>query len=316
MADGSQVVGKVPNPNAGRAHFTTASEVATMDFVSWVLPSPNKIEAHLYSPSRPKKIVALRSYLKLVDYLLPIDSSISASYLWHGDLHTENIFVDPQEPTNILDIIDWQSTELLPLFDHARDPYLLDYDGPRVKGLEPPVFPNLSQLSLEDQKQARSLYLVMSLSALHKTLTYRDNPELYKAMQFRHTRCFEMLLLAQNLLVDGEALYQAAVLEFEDEWPNLSSVQASGGPGYPIQLSPNEIQSLEYDVAGTIQGMELLNEVQESLGEFWPEKGVVKHDQYGTTKLLLNHAKKRLSDKMGYSENEKALWDKLWPFDN
>lgn len=34
MQDGTQVVGKVPNPNAGRAHYTTASEVASMDFVS------------------------------------------------------------------------------------------------------------------------------------------------------------------------------------------------------------------------------------------------------------------------------------------
>jgi hypothetical protein len=34
MNDGSQVVAKVPNPNAGLPHFTTASEVATMDFVS------------------------------------------------------------------------------------------------------------------------------------------------------------------------------------------------------------------------------------------------------------------------------------------
>lgn len=33
MANGAEVVGKVPNPNAGQAHFTTASEVATMDFV-------------------------------------------------------------------------------------------------------------------------------------------------------------------------------------------------------------------------------------------------------------------------------------------
>ena len=37
MDDGTQVVAKVPNPNAGLPHFTTASEVATMDFVS-VLP--------------------------------------------------------------------------------------------------------------------------------------------------------------------------------------------------------------------------------------------------------------------------------------
>ena len=33
MDDGKRVVAKVPNPNAGRPHYTTASEVATMDFV-------------------------------------------------------------------------------------------------------------------------------------------------------------------------------------------------------------------------------------------------------------------------------------------
>jgi hypothetical protein len=46
MDDGTQVVAKIPNPNAGTAHFTIASEVATMDFVSffslscncWLLP--------------------------------------------------------------------------------------------------------------------------------------------------------------------------------------------------------------------------------------------------------------------------------------
>jgi hypothetical protein len=34
MENGREVVAKVPNPNAGLPHFTTASEVATMEFVS------------------------------------------------------------------------------------------------------------------------------------------------------------------------------------------------------------------------------------------------------------------------------------------
>ena len=34
MEDGKRVIAKVPNPNAGCPHCTTASEVATMDFVS------------------------------------------------------------------------------------------------------------------------------------------------------------------------------------------------------------------------------------------------------------------------------------------
>lgn len=31
--EGKEVIAKVPQPNAGRPHFTTASEVATMDYV-------------------------------------------------------------------------------------------------------------------------------------------------------------------------------------------------------------------------------------------------------------------------------------------
>lgn len=40
MNDGKEVIAKLPNPNAGRAHFTTASEVATMDFVRHYTAAP------------------------------------------------------------------------------------------------------------------------------------------------------------------------------------------------------------------------------------------------------------------------------------
>lgn len=33
MQDGRQVIARLPNSNAGQSHFTTASEVATMDYV-------------------------------------------------------------------------------------------------------------------------------------------------------------------------------------------------------------------------------------------------------------------------------------------
>lgn len=109
----------------------------------------------------------LYSYLQLVQYLLPTDQSITAPFLWHSDLHTENIFLNPKQPTEILGIIDWQSTEVSPLFDHARQPYFLDYKGPQVNGLEPPDFPeNFDKLTLAKQHEARSLYLKMSLSTM------------------------------------------------------------------------------------------------------------------------------------------------------
>lgn len=249
--------------------------------------------------------------------LLPTDQSITAPFLWHSDLHTENIFVNPKKPTEILGIIDWQSTEVLPLFDHARQPYFLDYEGPQINGLKAPDFPeNLDKLTLAEQHKARGLYLKMSLSALYKTHMSRDNPRIYKAMEFRQTRCFELLLLAQNLLVDGEALYQATAMELEEEWPHVPGVQASGNPQFPIQLSAREIHTLENDVAGAIRGMELLGEMKQSLGSLWPEKGIVRHDQYDQTKALLSKAKTQILDHLDCSGKERAFWDSLWPFDS
>ena len=43
MDDGVQVVAKIPNPNAGRPHMTTASEVATMEFVRLIQPYHQRI---------------------------------------------------------------------------------------------------------------------------------------------------------------------------------------------------------------------------------------------------------------------------------
>ncbi len=40
MQDGQKVVAKIPNPNAGPAEYTTASEVATMEFARTVLDLP------------------------------------------------------------------------------------------------------------------------------------------------------------------------------------------------------------------------------------------------------------------------------------
>ena len=95
-----------------------------------------------YQPTREKKLKALSCYLGLIKYLLPTDTSIQSSSLMHGDLHADNIFVDLERPTEIIGIIDWQSTELAPLFSQARRPYILDYEGPKPVGLEIAKFPD------------------------------------------------------------------------------------------------------------------------------------------------------------------------------
>ncbi|KZF23958.1 hypothetical protein L228DRAFT_208790 [Xylona heveae TC161] len=270
-----------------------------------------------YYPSRSQKVAALNTYPRMLKFLLPTDTSISSSFLWHPDLHAENIFVTPERPWQVLGIIDWQSSELLPLFDHARQPYLLDHDGPPISGIDPPAFPqNYDQLDSAEQDKAQSLYLKMSLAALYRRYTYTTNERLYKAMEFRETTSFDMMLLAQNLLIDGEALYQSRVLDLEGEWSSLPGVQAYGNPPFPVQLSADEAASIEQDVSGSIKGMELMRDLRKLLGEAWPEKGVVPHDQYDQAKALLKQAKMETIGRMAHSEDERVAWSKSWPFDD
>ncbi|KAH1486852.1 hypothetical protein LV164_008125 [Aspergillus fumigatus] len=135
-----------------------------------------------YRRSRSKKVAALQNYLRLVKYLLPTDKSITSAFLWHPDLHAENIFVHPERPAEVLGIIDWLSSEILPLFDHARQPYFLDYDGPPSTDLEPPAFPeNFDKLDPAASAEAQDLYLKMSLAALYRRFTYNNNETLFKA---------------------------------------------------------------------------------------------------------------------------------------
>jgi hemoglobin-like flavoprotein len=48
----------------------------------------------------------------------------------------------------------------------------------------------------------------------------------------------------------------------------------------------------------------------------WPDKGVVRPEQYNEVKKLLKQAKAELIDQLAHSETEKVAWDEAWPFDS
>ncbi|KAL9039161.1 MAG: hypothetical protein Q9214_004988 [Letrouitia sp. 1 TL-2023] len=292
-------------------------EIACLQSLARLPPSPVTLFGPgTYQSTRGKKLKALRCYLAIFKFLLPTDQSIRSSCLWHGDLHAENIFVDPETPTKVVGIIDWQSTELAPLFEHARQPYFLDYEGPPVMGLERPRLPdNLAQLEPAAQKGAKAPYLNQSLSALYKALLHKQNPCHYRAMAFQETCSFD-LLLARNLLVDGEATYLAQVVELEKGWADLPGVCARGAPSFPLQFSHEERVEIEADVNGALRGIEAMREVQNNLGELFPDRGFVRNDQYQETRDALWQIRERLIKTYASDGGEREIWRKCWPFDD
>ncbi|KAL5047303.1 hypothetical protein BDW71DRAFT_196760 [Aspergillus fruticulosus] len=236
--------------------YRSAVGLREMACVQNMTPLPRSLLS-LYGPgiycrSRLKKIAALRNYFRLMKYLLPKDPSITSAFLWHPDLHAENIFVRRERPAEVLGIIDWQSTELLPLFDHARLPYFLDYDGPPSTGIDPPAFPDDFN-KLDPAKKAETA---------------------------------------------------------------LPGVKASGNPPFPLRFSADEIALINEDASGAIRGMELMRSLRHSLGKMWPDRGVVPPGRYDEVKKLLKQAKVELIDRLAHSETEKAAWEEAWPFDS
>lgn len=125
-----------------------------------------------------------------------------------------------------------------------------------------------------------------------------------------------MLLLAQNLLIDGEALYRSRCLDLEKEWTALPGVQAFGNPPFPLLFTPDEVALINEDASGAIRGMELMRRLKQSLGQMWPEKGVVRPEQYDEVKKLLKRAKAELIDQLAHSKAEMVAWEEAWPFDS
>ncbi|KAF2855758.1 hypothetical protein T440DRAFT_485848 [Plenodomus tracheiphilus IPT5] len=266
----------------------------------------------IYQPTREGKLKALDCYLKLIRFLLPTDRSNSSAHLWHGDLHVANIFVDPSEPTKIVGLIDWQSTELAPLHFHARQPQIIDYEGPPVHGLERPQPPsNLEKLEVHEKKHAETLYLQQSLCSLYNTLTHHQNPQLYAAIEFQQTTSHLLLLLVRNLLIDGEATYLLQVADLEATWGTLPGTKDSN---FPFSFSAKEREEIDADVEGAVRGMEAMRGIRDSLGDLFPEQGIVRPDQYEETLNALAHIKDQVIQEFAKTEHEREEWQRVWPF--
>ncbi|KAI1508250.1 Protein kinase domain containing protein [Pyrenophora tritici-repentis] len=135
----------------------------------------------LYQPDPKEKLTALSQYHKIADAILPGNKTICAPYLWHDDLHGDNIFVDPNNPGKITAIIDWQSCHISPLFNHNADPAFLDWEGLEPENLDLTPKPDLAGLSSEEKSAALRDYAHLNVFIAWRKLMQGKNPIFYKA---------------------------------------------------------------------------------------------------------------------------------------
>jgi len=258
-------------------------------------------------------------YLDILHNLLPHDPTLLRPSLAHPDFHMANIFVNPDNPSEITAILDWSSAEIAPLLVQTKPLDMIDYEGPQLNGLERPKLPaDLKARSDVEQRKARILYLQQSLVALYRTLIHKRSPETWKCFEHQDKPEFELLTIARRLLHEGEAPYLARIIELIEEGSDM--VALSDATDRPSQarraaLLADKDGIMKYWEASQA-GSDVMGRIRQTLGDLFPEQGVVRHDQYDEAKRALGQIKEKMIGEFARSEEDRAAWHKSWPFDD
>lgn len=127
--------------------------------------------------------------------------------------------MNPDQPTEILSIIDWQAVNLSPLFLQARHPALIEFEGPIPEGLQSISLPNnFDELSPEEQLKAKKLRAAQSLYKLYDIQMIQDCPEIAAALTFKNSLAGQIAGLSGSLFSDGKPVVQGMLIKLQEEW--------------------------------------------------------------------------------------------------
>ena len=270
-----------------------------------------------YRPTPTSKLSALNNYLKVANHLLLKEEPFRASIMWHSDLHANNIFVNPEKPTGIVSIIDWQSVHLSPFFLQARHPALIEFNGPIPEGLGRIELPeNFSEMSADEQKEAKMLRSTQSLYKLYEVELRQRNEKIFRALQYRETLACKITALAGSIFSDGEPMVNGMLMAVEKEWLSIVGPGPDGRPSVPCPLhfSAQERALQSEHEAQWIRGVEFMEAVLEEVGAYRGWDGWVNHDSYEGMKARLEKCLEHFLDRQAENDTQRKEWIKAWPF--
>ncbi|KAJ5096606.1 hypothetical protein N7456_007327 [Penicillium angulare] len=271
MDDGREVVAKVPNPNAGIPHHTTASEVATMDFARRILDTPvprvhawnSDANAHPVGAefiimdkangvplSRVWETMKLSQKAQVLVAMIRLHTKwLNVSFSHYGSLYyAKDLSLPPAGSHYMKDgkIIkesgfvigpttarDWVDAERSSL-DIDRGPCFLAWDA----GLEPETLslvpkPKLTGLSQEERLKALNEYKHHNVFIGWRKLMQARLPDLYQTVEFRKTPAEGLMFLAHRMFEYGDAHFQSLVVDLRDSWADLPAFHAGGASNVP-----------------------------------------------------------------------------------
>ncbi|KAL9094147.1 MAG: hypothetical protein Q9165_003562 [Trypethelium subeluteriae] len=272
-----------------------------------------------FPPSKSSKMSVIEAVRRIVPFIIPTDDAYPASIPWHNDLHSDNIFVNPDQTTEVTGIIDWQGVHVSPAFLHVHDPSLIEYDGPVLDVFEQPQLPSgFAELDPVAKKAARELHTAQSIWDLYQIFTQKQAPDLLRTLRYRDTLPCQIMTIVGSIFDDGETYVQSLLSELAttDIW---NKVVRSDVP-CPLAYSEDQLSKQKDELAKWERDIELKAGVIAEVGAYTGWDGAVSPEDFDTLYQRLEEAKKNflkqeMESGLG-SLNEREQWEKAWPFQN
>lgn len=218
--------------------------------------------------------------------------------------------MNPERPTEISCIIDWQAVNLSPLFLQARHPALIEFDGPIPDSFKVDLPENFEELGPEDQLKAKKLRAAQSLYKLYEIQLLRQCPEVQRALRFRDSLLGQITGISGSIFSDGEPILQGMLIRLQDEW----SEHIGDSVSCPLSFTDQDRTQQKEDEEKWGAGVELMHDVLEAVGAYQGWDGWVNHNNYNKMKERLQLVQDQFLSHHARNDDEKSKWMKAWPF--
>jgi hypothetical protein len=234
--------------------------------------------------------------------------------MWHSDLHTGNIFVDPNDPVKIVGVIDWQSVHLSPLFLQARTPALLNFDGPLPESFDVKLPEDFDSLSPKEQENAKRLSSLQSLYKLYEVACFKTNVEMHLAMRARKTLGAQITGLIGSVFSDGEPHIQSLLIAAQDNWEQLVKHTEHEQTPCPSSYSDEAREMNSIELGRWNRSVELMDQFVHEMGAYRGWDGWVSAAEYEVMQSRLRSARDRFIERESRNEEERQQWRLVFPF--
>lgn len=157
--------------------------------------------------------------------------------MWHTDLHMGNIYVSEENHTQILSLIDWQSTSVSPLFVQVRWPEFLKPPEDYPEGLVYPKLPsNFEQLDADEKKVALFQKDQADNAKAYEAATYINNSDAYTAGWHVDDSLRELFKRIGDTWDDGIVPLRTCLVKVCEDWKHFGFQDPC-----PVSFAPSEM---------------------------------------------------------------------------